>query len=334
MRCKKTGVFLKTGIFDSVEGNIETNGIYRITCLITGKNYYGSTLDTFKSRWLKHLNHIARGTHCNNYLSNAVRKHGVENFQFSILETYSGNDLGEIHQIEQYYLDNEVRWGFDYNLAKIAKGGYTKQSSLKICHEILDFYLSEECARLGDVRDKFDVERHTSRLILRGEYIEGLCSIKVKLACEKLDRTSLKKCKEVNHSNKKLTTLQVGQARWLTSKTKKRVPIADYFGINTGTLHGISIGRNYQDCTPVECPEIFDELNLAELNQEEEQKSDFIGKVKWLVKRTKKVKVIAEYFGCSCSRVTNVKGWERYGFTCYEKYKEIPCPEILNEILT
>lgn len=77
------------------------SGIYKITNKINGKFYVGSSNSIF-GRWLNHASWITNDTHNNYKLSRAVKKYGLENFSFEILEIHPTVGL---NAKEQHYLD-------------------------------------------------------------------------------------------------------------------------------------------------------------------------------------------------------------------------------------
>lgn len=91
-------------------------GIYKITNLINNKVYIGQSIDIDK-RWGKHRrNAYNPNTHTYEYpLYRAIRKYGLDNFAFEVLEETSESLLTEE---EQYYIDkyNALDPNFGYNL--------------------------------------------------------------------------------------------------------------------------------------------------------------------------------------------------------------------------
>ena len=62
--------------------------IYKITNLINNKCYIGQTIKTAEQRWKEHQSH-AFGSHPNDQnktLYKAIRKYGLENFTFEVLQ--------------------------------------------------------------------------------------------------------------------------------------------------------------------------------------------------------------------------------------------------------
>lgn len=91
--------------------------IYRVTNRINGKVYIGQTQKSLEIRKKRHLK-----TSHKNYFQIALKKYGLENFYWEILEDNITN-INHLNQREQYYIklfkSNDKRFG--YNLTE---GGY------------------------------------------------------------------------------------------------------------------------------------------------------------------------------------------------------------------
>ena len=62
-------------------------GVYKITNKLNGDCYVGSSKDIGK-RWKKHIYlHESKGRHREYFIYRAMRKYGIENFEFEVLET-------------------------------------------------------------------------------------------------------------------------------------------------------------------------------------------------------------------------------------------------------
>lgn len=88
------------------------SGIYKITNLIDDREYVGSAVN-FKKRWSLHKSCLMRLNHHSKYLQNFVNKYGYDKLVFEIIELCTVDNL-EIR--EQWYLDNTVRFGYDFNI--------------------------------------------------------------------------------------------------------------------------------------------------------------------------------------------------------------------------
>ncbi len=106
-------------------------GIYQITNLIDGKIYIGHS-DNILKRWGRHR--IGKGSLL---LGNAIKKYGLTNFKFEVLEEINIENKTkeiiktELYKREQFYLDLKKPYikGVGYNIDKIAKyNSSTKRS--------------------------------------------------------------------------------------------------------------------------------------------------------------------------------------------------------------
>lgn len=68
-----------------VDPTKNVSGVYRILCLVTGKVYIGSSLDT-RRRIYGHRRKLIRGKHANAHLQAAWDKHGADAFVFEVVE--------------------------------------------------------------------------------------------------------------------------------------------------------------------------------------------------------------------------------------------------------
>lgn len=108
---------------------MKKSGIYKITNIINGKMYVGSS-NNCKRRLREHFSHLRHNKHFNRKLQFAFNKYGENNFKFDIIE-YVEN-VGLLLEREQYYLntllfadtDRKIFKKLSYNLNyKAERGG-------------------------------------------------------------------------------------------------------------------------------------------------------------------------------------------------------------------
>lgn len=117
-------------------GTPNTPGIYKITCIPTGKIYIGSTINL---RWRRktHFGHLQHNKHRNPKLQAAWNKYGPDAFAFDIVELVLVPDL--LTAREQYYLDTLKP--FDkrgFNIGRVAESSLGQKRSLETRKNISD----------------------------------------------------------------------------------------------------------------------------------------------------------------------------------------------------
>ena len=105
---------------------MRTGSIYKIECLVTKKVYIGQTVQNPPiKRWLDHYGEINNSSN-ESYLYRDIRRFGIENFTFQILEIdISLEDLNKKEvEYREKYKSNNSKYG--YNLTK--GGNFTVKS--------------------------------------------------------------------------------------------------------------------------------------------------------------------------------------------------------------
>lgn len=99
--------------------NLKCKGIYCIKNLVNNKVYIGSTLFNFKKRFQEHKRRLIGKCHHSIYLSRSVEKHGIENFQFEILEIIEDSSI--IRSKESEYIDvyESISTKKGYNISNV-----------------------------------------------------------------------------------------------------------------------------------------------------------------------------------------------------------------------
>lgn len=254
-RCPKTGRYLPTGLFDYVGLDITAFGVYQITNIVNGKIYIGSCYEnSFKARWLKHLERLAKNKHTNRHLQSAWNKYGKGNFIFSIKEELEP-DQDTVLAVEQHYIDSEIQWQYDYNINRNTSGGQPPAISKDLCLEIIKKYLSNEVEIINDLVAIYGINKSTINKILVGKYpnsrdieLEGMIK-----ACKlKSRRNVFRKSKEHNMAARAVTkeqAIEIYNTYHDCTITGKRKYYAEKYNTNPSTISDIAMGRTYNDWT-------------------------------------------------------------------------------------
>lgn len=127
-------------------------GIYKITNKINSKCYIGKSVNIY-SRFSNHKSHLKKeyiSKDTNRYLFNAVKKYGLDNFSFDIIELLEPID-SLLKERELYWMDhyNSCDKSYGYNLRR-------DSSSQSFVHEDTRKLLSE--TNKGDSRTRIWLE--------------------------------------------------------------------------------------------------------------------------------------------------------------------------------
>lgn len=145
-------------------------GIYKITNNVNNKVYIGQSVN-IASRWKEHLckPFNPNDSSYNSYFYKAIRKYGIENFSFSIVEQCEKNELNDK---EQYWIRfyQSCDHNFGYNLTSGGEG-------LSSCGKYLDQQSVDEIKQLllttditqWDIARKFCVNQSIISYINSGE---------------------------------------------------------------------------------------------------------------------------------------------------------------------
>ena len=109
------------------------SGIYKITCVPTGKVYIGQSNNIYK-RWTDHRLELRKNQHINNYLQRAWNKYGEAQFEFEIIKKCN---IDEMDKWEQYYIailnSNNLNYGFNLD----SGGSFNKTHSKSTIEKIV-----------------------------------------------------------------------------------------------------------------------------------------------------------------------------------------------------
>ena len=105
-------------------------GIYRIHNLVNGKSYIGKSERDIDRKFRQHI----RGSNSNEHLQNAIKKYGIENFEFTVLEYCEPKDCcdRERYWIE-YYDSMNPNYGYNKTGGGECASGFkmSKEATLK-----------------------------------------------------------------------------------------------------------------------------------------------------------------------------------------------------------
>lgn len=118
--------------------------VYKVTNLITNDVYIGKTAYELKMRKACHLSYSKRGS--NTYFHRAIRKYGIENFEWSILSEID-NEL-KLNAMEKFYIMIYRKMTNIYNLTEGGDGQLGRSPSEETKKKFSEMYkgkiISEE----------------------------------------------------------------------------------------------------------------------------------------------------------------------------------------------
>lgn len=179
--------------------------IYKIENQINGHVYIGQTKYNCKIRWSSHRNEYKRKSshNYNTYLYNAMRKYGIDAFDFSVIESCPDDQLNDR---EKYWIEQYDSFNNGYNMTIGGEGGtVTKETEEQICkywkdglaiwqiqsktelcyntiqrilNENMDTYTKEEAHRRGFANKEPDDKRKVLQYSLSGDLLNEYDSIR------------------------------------------------------------------------------------------------------------------------------------------------------------
>lgn len=130
-------------------------GIYKITNQINNKIYIGQSIN-IESRWQKHKYRYNNQNYTgyDYYIYRAMRKYGIDNFNFEVIEECK---ISELDERERFWIKHYDSYKNGYNETE---GGNNARHPIKISPQMLveiDSLLQESILSIGEIADKFHV---------------------------------------------------------------------------------------------------------------------------------------------------------------------------------
>lgn len=148
-------------------------GIYKITNLVNGKSYIGQSV-SISERWRAHRHRPfnSNSKQYNSPLYRAIRKYGLQNFKFEVLEQCEKDclDKKEIAYIKYY---NTTNPDFGYNLTSGGSGNAsTDANSILSTEQVFEIYdlLANTNLSEQEIADKYKVSQRMISGINIGQY--------------------------------------------------------------------------------------------------------------------------------------------------------------------
>ena len=188
-------------------------GIYKITNIINNKCYIGQSVQ-IERRWQWHKNNYNNKNErtYDNHFYRSIRKYGIENFKFEIIEECQEDELderemhwiahydsfnngynstiggaGALHvnrdEFKEYFIQNNPsvkEIAEHFNIDRSVAGRIMKDLGLKALYyvskekekQICEFYLNDSNLSLLDISNKFNIDRDTASRILKRNNVE------------------------------------------------------------------------------------------------------------------------------------------------------------------
>lgn len=207
--------------------------IYKITNLITNKCYIGQSNNPIQ-RWQSHKYHAQNGDYIgSSAIYDAMRKYGIENFEFSIIGWFEDYNKKEKYYIQYYncLIPNgyNILEGGEEPPHKYGEEHHNSVYSQELVNNIIDDLLSHQFTQ-KQIQDKYNVGQQLITSINRGvtHRRPGLEYPIIKTSKYHCDDTTFEQIIYLL-KNSQCTCAEIGQ----------------YFGFSGSTIKAINSGRNH-----------------------------------------------------------------------------------------
>lgn len=234
------------------------SGIYKITNIINGKIYIGSTVNLY-NRFNQHINELRKNTHNNPHLQFAWNKYKEHNFVFEVIECV---DKNELLQREQYWLDYYKSYDpeIGYNICKIAGNclGITRSEKTKqrISKSKKGIKKSEKTKqRMRRPKNKTLIKLMNGEPVKKKKrkekpkeqhIIKKVKKIKQKKTLEEIHKQRSESQRGSNNPNAKLTELDILKIKEMLTQNIKIKKIAEFFNVSSTTISDIKANKKWK----------------------------------------------------------------------------------------
>lgn len=175
--------------------------VYKITNIINGDLYIGSTVD-IKIRFRVHKRELRQGRHHSGHLQNAYNIYGVDAFEYSIIEVCEKCD---VRQKEQYYIDLlKPRYNIQTTVGSSLGLKHTEETKLKIS--------KANKGRIFTQEHKDNIKKNHRGIVYTDEIRKSMSASSKgrKLSKETIEKMKLAKKNISNETREKLRKSSIG----------------------------------------------------------------------------------------------------------------------------
>lgn len=246
-------------------------GIYKITNQINGKVYIGQSVD-IERRWKDHktraFNNHNGNSQYNCPLYRAMRKYGLENFNFSVLIECSRDELNQ-YEYQYIHQFNSIDCQYGYNLIDDEHKTGTQKITQEQLKEIIDLLQNSSMSQV-DIAHHFKVAESTISQINSGKqlYQENISyPIRKNQQCQKkyyckdcgkeISRNAIrcKKCSSIYYINERYETKS-----YPTREELKKL-IRDFPFTKIGKIYNVTDNAVRRWCEHYKLPKTKREIN-------------------------------------------------------------------------
>ena len=180
--------------------------IYKATSKTSGKSYIGQTTTTLSNRISGHKHKALYGNDLNNHFHNAIRKYGINDFVWEVIDTSDDYEL--LNEKEQYWINyfDTINIGYNILAGGQSVNANTEQFLLK-CGSQYFYGYKVDGTYLGrflnqrEFAQKYDIAPAHVADLLSHKYnsCNGIIAIKVDEFSEELLQQKLQNAKNTFH---------------------------------------------------------------------------------------------------------------------------------------